>query len=392
MGAGALAFVLMGICRPLFGGMGFHGHHPWHSQSGFMRTTGIFTGSGLVLLCAATTSAIFAGIRRSTGLTFRRQLSWPPFDLKTGEKILAWYDSRLAQINEKAEERIRVTIERHGPGIEDPAVRALWEEQVRKDVMEKVERIKARRRHCAEFVERGRQGHREKQRKHYPLLALYLYVGEKLFDYIVCWMSNNPHFCYESADADSLLFGGSDNIEELLAVDGASVTADNQQQQQQQQRLLTPWEPVRAKSSTTMPYIASSSIGSSSSRTYPAAGALLDQSGFLQPEPSAPELSESQFLALKTTSGSAGPPMVNKTLTMSVGSSSDSASASPHINSLGASSRHRSAPVIATADPPPYTPLDERVVCEHSDEQEDGENDEERGYGTKSLAHASSHY
>ncbi|KAJ2846349.1 hypothetical protein J3B02_004432, partial [Coemansia erecta] len=112
------------------------------------HTAGMFTGFGIFGLGFAlvTTSTIFAAIRRATGLTFRRQIPWPPFNVETSEKLLQWYDSRLDQINEKAEERISFIISKYADEIEDPNIRQVWETHIREDVMEKVERIRERRR------------------------------------------------------------------------------------------------------------------------------------------------------------------------------------------------------------------------------------------------------
>ncbi|KAJ1645326.1 hypothetical protein LPJ64_003065 [Coemansia asiatica] len=221
MSFGALAMLFLSMCRPREGG------NPYYRS--MHHTAGMFTGFGIFGLGFAlvTTSTIFAAIRRATGLTFRRQIPWPPFNVETSEKLLQWYDSRLDQINEKAEERISFIISKYADEIEDPNIRQVWETHIREDVMEKVERIRERRRCCADLVQQAKlkqaSPNSEKTKRHYPLLAVYLFVGEKVLDKFIFWMRNNPHFCYESGESGGLM--GAVSVEELLRDDGQSGTS-----------------------------------------------------------------------------------------------------------------------------------------------------------------------
>ncbi|KAJ1738563.1 hypothetical protein LPJ68_005445 [Coemansia sp. RSA 1086] len=140
----------------------------------------MFIGTTILL-----SSGVLAGIRRATGLTLKRT-NWPPVDRKTSQKWLTWYHTRLTQLNERAEQRVQSAISRYSADIPDPNVRQVWEDQLRKDVAEKIRRIEDRIKYFQHMVDC-------KQR--YPWgLAVYLKMGEWLVDCLVGWMRNSKHF------------------------------------------------------------------------------------------------------------------------------------------------------------------------------------------------------
>ncbi|KAJ1819235.1 hypothetical protein LPJ75_001233, partial [Coemansia sp. RSA 2598] len=356
-----------------------HGGNPYYRS--MHHAAGMFTGFGIFSIgfVLVTSSTIFAGIRRATGLTFRRQLPWPPFNVRTSEKLLQWYDSRLEQINEKAEERIAHIISKYSGEIEDPNIRKVWERQIREDVMEKVERIRERRRCCADLVQQAKQKqanpYSQKSKRHHPLLAVYLFIGEKVFDKLLCWMRNNPHFCYENTESGGLM--GAVSVEELLRDDGRggsshdgvdSIMTPSQQFFAQihthdiKESVSCPVESTAVNGSPIGTSIRDREAGraamsqrnafyghssSRSPRPYIATAAPISASVMAQeatPEPSAPTLTESEYLRITSRQYAAaddddyGMP----------GPSSFSASASTSRNP-----QHSQA-----VDPPPYTPID----------------------------------
>ncbi|KAJ1901137.1 hypothetical protein LPJ66_000988 [Kickxella alabastrina] len=359
----------MGFWKPLREG----GNYYYTSRN----RAGMFTSCSIIGVGFAVvmTSTVFAGIRRATGITFRRNMPWPPIDVKTSEKLLNWYDSRIEQLSERAEERIRITIERYGADIEDPAIREVWEQQIRKDVMDKVERIRERRICCAELVQQAKKRQAspdsKSSRRHYPFLAVYLYIGEKVFDFIVCWMRYNPHFIYEGTDTAGIL--GSVSMEDLLR-DGCHTQSQGQGTQIHTTRstpactgLYTAVDVANsgrscgARGSNNSSGLGINDRGQSSSQCTPIPYiATCSQSGDteLLPEPSAPSLSESEFL------GMSAPPAQAKSLSELHSSQSIEA---------GPSSRGQSQPLTQAMAPPPYTLMEDYVVhfCEESEEMSD---------------------
>ncbi|KAJ2747154.1 hypothetical protein GGI20_000768 [Coemansia sp. BCRC 34301] len=274
-------------------------------------------------------STVFAAVRRATGLTFRRRLLWPPVDVKTCEKWLKWYESQMAKINETAELRIATAIERYGSEIENPAVREVWEKQLRDDVMEKVNRIKERHACCTDMLRQARErelnpGADDGRRRHSPILALYLYAGERCLDWLVMWMRGNPHFCYEPGDANGV--PGSVSLESLMG------PYENGEAGSAPAPVSSAQETVVARA-LPVPYIA---VAQSLSHSPPMAETM--------PEPSAPTLSESQFLKLVPD-----------------GQSLPAATSSAHQGSSDANQIAQSSgePLCYEAfEPPPYTPVD----------------------------------
>ncbi|KAJ1986043.1 hypothetical protein GGI04_006221, partial [Coemansia thaxteri] len=217
MGVVGAFFFLMGLARLGTGRGGYYHHHQHYGRS---SAAGLVTGCGVACVgLVVMTSTLFAAIRRATGLTFKRKLNWPPVNVETGERWLKWYDSRLVKIHETAEKRIAQSVQRYGNDIEDPAIRQVWEQQLREDAMDKIQRIKDRRKCCADMVQLAKDKelnpHGETSRRHPPPLALYLYMGEWLLDWMVSWMRSNPHFCYEPGGPPHNL-PGSVSLESLL--------------------------------------------------------------------------------------------------------------------------------------------------------------------------------
>ncbi|ORX66036.1 hypothetical protein DL89DRAFT_270427 [Linderina pennispora] len=201
MGLGGILLLVMSIWRPRHGsshqGSGMGGCFRYHHS-----TVGIFSGytvAGTAII--ALSSTVLAGIRRATGLTLRRQLCWPAINVQSGERWLAWCNARIAQINEEAERHVTKTVAKFGSDIEDPMIRELWERQLRADLKERVKRMHSRIRCVEEMVEQAREVERnpsKRKKMHPPLLAAYLWVGERIFDWLVSWMKRNPHFCVDS--------------------------------------------------------------------------------------------------------------------------------------------------------------------------------------------------
>ncbi|KAJ2147366.1 hypothetical protein IW136_000150 [Coemansia sp. RSA 678] len=175
MGVGGVILVCMGLLRR-------RGH-------GYHSTLGVFTGcsvlgTSLVLILSST---VLAGIRRTTGLTFRN--TWPVISHSRTTQLLRWYDSRLADLTAQADLHVQSIISRHSSSITDPNVRRVWERQLRDDAHRKLERIKGRREYCVRLMEHtGMDG-----RKHRGL-AVYLQVGEWVMDRIIEWMRNSKLF------------------------------------------------------------------------------------------------------------------------------------------------------------------------------------------------------
>ncbi|KAJ1731948.1 hypothetical protein LPJ72_003680 [Coemansia sp. Benny D160-2] len=414
------AFIFLGgilrSCRP-FGGSGggggggryhhnhYSGYH--HANRGAGAIMGLFTGCTLACVSiVALSSAVLAGLRRATGLTIRHKHQMPAVDIKRTELWLQWYDSKLARINEKAHEKIAAAVGRYGPEIHDPAVRGVWESQLRADVLEKINRLRERRNHYYDLlvhakkmkllndqqIKKSKQGAAQspvdaQRLTHPPLLAAYLLVGEWLFDTILNWARSNPHFCYEST-TDSAALPGSVSYDDLL--DGASPAAPLLSSVPSSHAALldSPAQSLVASSNIgpsayPAPYIASSSLLSSSSSaaaaplpplspptnatntttTTTTSSSILHSAQLppdsKMPEPSAPALSESQFLRLVHSSRSV-PSLRDPPSFAPLSSASASALAST-------SPRHASHPAVARSsedstdvnandfDPPPYT-------------------------------------
>ncbi|KAJ2506253.1 hypothetical protein GGI11_006730 [Coemansia sp. RSA 2049] len=419
------AFIFLGgilrSCRP-FGGSGggggggryhhnhYSGYH--HGSRGAGAIMGLFTGCTLACVSiVALSSAVLAGLRRATGLTIRHKHQMPAVDIKRTELWLQWYDSKLARINEKAHEKIAAAVGRYGPEIHDPAVRGVWESQLRADVLEKINRLRERRNHYYDLlvhakkmkllddeqqqqIKKSKQGAAQppvdaQRLTHPPLLAAYLLVGEWLFDTILNWARSNPHFCYEpttgsaASSSDSAALPGSVSYDDLL--DGASPAAPLLSSVPPSHAALldSPAQSLVASSNIgpsayPAPYIASSSLLSSSSSSAAAAAPLPPLSpptnattsilhstqlppDSKMPEPSAPALSESQFLRLVHSSRSVpslrDPPSFAPLSSASALASTSSRHAS-HPAVVRSSEDSTDADANANAndfDPPPYT-------------------------------------
>ncbi|KAJ2452360.1 hypothetical protein EV183_002990 [Coemansia sp. RSA 2336] len=158
MGLAGLALVCLGILKPrgrVHGGM-FEGM--------FICTT--------ILL----SSGVLAGIRRATGLTLK--LNRPDTSHN-----LTWYQTRLTQLNERAEQRVQSLVARYAADIPDANVRRVWEDQLRDDVAQKVKRIEHRIQHLQMGCKKWSWG-----------VAVYLNMGEWLVDCLVRWMRNSRLF------------------------------------------------------------------------------------------------------------------------------------------------------------------------------------------------------
>ncbi|KAJ2859690.1 hypothetical protein GGH94_005963 [Coemansia aciculifera] len=342
MGIGGLCLCLMGMMRS-HGGP-YHHYQHGDGRAGLVFGVGI-VGMGLTVM----SSTVFAAARRATGLTFRRKLLWPPVDVKTGERWVKWYESRLAKIHETAESRIAFAIERYGNEIEDPAIREVWERQLREDVMEKVDRIKERQKCCNDMLLQAKErelnpDRDDRRRRHSPILALYLYVGERCLDWLISWMRDNPHFCYEPSEPNNV--PGSGSLEWLMG--GYENGPDS-----------APAIPKAATSSEpVIQYTASPATNLSTPTPFIAVAQSQQQqhsppSPELMPEPSAPALSESQFLKMV-------PPPPTALLLDNQGiqpsdqrsSASSVTSTNPIVDSSDQPQRYE------TLEPPPYTPVD----------------------------------
>ncbi|KAJ2083965.1 hypothetical protein H4R24_000408 [Coemansia sp. RSA 988] len=315
--AGAL--ILLKLLHP--GNIRSHGQRAFHTAFGFYTLFTIAT-TGILAL----SSVVFAGVRRTTGLTFRRK-PWPPINLATSQRWLEWYDARITQLNSKAEDRINWVLQKYGPSIEDANVRAVWEQQLRDDVHKKMDRIKERRRLCQDLVDdakslgqsdqtsNGADVPCKKHRRHSKLFAIYLKTGEYLFDCIVAWMSASPVCCYEESNVPGT--AGLVSIDDLLAESDASP------------RLSYP-----------TPFIATAAVSCHS---------LV--SSLPPPEPSAPQLPETDLLSFASTSRTA----VAGGLSTSQPSSLPGSSSHP-ISAYAAESMSQMAGLF---EPPPYTPIDD---------------------------------
>ncbi|KAJ2864577.1 hypothetical protein GGI22_001690 [Coemansia erecta] len=264
---------------------GGHGYH-YHGNTVYS----LFTCCTIAALgVAAMSSAVLAGIRRATGLTIRHMHRMPPVDVRKTELWLQWYDAKLARINEKAQEKIAHTVSRYASEIDDPAVRAVWEAQLRADVNEKVNRLRERRKHYSDLLASAKKPKEGASfLTHPPLLAAYLFVGEWIFDFMLACARDNPHF-YEPTD--NVDVPGSLSYDDLLdsSID-APLAAHN------------PFAHGALLDSPAQALVRSSNIGPAANAAYPApyiatAAQPLAVDDKL-PEPSAPSLTESQFLQL----------------------------------------------------------------------------------------------
>ncbi|KAJ2096825.1 hypothetical protein GGI09_004159 [Coemansia sp. S100] len=275
-------------------------------------------------------STVFAAVRRATGLTFKRRLSWPPVDVKTCERWVKWYESRLAKINETAESRIAFAIERYGSEIEDPAIREVWERQLREDVMEKVDRIKERQKCCSDLLLQAKEKELNpdnRRRRHSPILALYLYVGERCLDWLISWMRDNPHFCYEPSEPNNM--PGSGSLEWLMG--GHENGPDS--------------APALPKSTTNEAVIQHANLSTPTPFIAVAQTQHSLPSPELMPEPSAPSLSDSQFLKMMPPPPATLLPDNQETQPSAQCSSSNPIDDQPQ--------RYEAL------EPPPYTPIDD---------------------------------
>ncbi|KAJ2501766.1 hypothetical protein GGH96_001635 [Coemansia sp. RSA 1972] len=179
MGLGGVILVCMGLLRRR--GRGYHS-----------EMFGVFTGcsvlgTGLVLVLSST---VFAGIRRTTGLTFCN--AWPLISHSTSTRWLRWYDSRLADLTSRADRHVQSIISRHSSSITDPNVRRVWERQLRDDAHRKLERIRNRREYCVRLVEQTGGGRKPRRG-----LEVYLQVGEWVMDKMIEWMRSSKVFVEE---------------------------------------------------------------------------------------------------------------------------------------------------------------------------------------------------
>ncbi|PIA15047.1 hypothetical protein COEREDRAFT_88147 [Coemansia reversa NRRL 1564] len=314
--AGALIFLK--LLYP--SSIGSYGHQ------GFYTLFTISTTSILLL-----SSVVFAGVRRNTGLTFRRK-AWTPINISASKCWLEWYDARITQLNRKAEERIEWVLQKYGPTIEDINVRAVWEQQLRDDVNKKMDRIKERRRICQDIVNNAESLNQSTQnsnnvvlphtrcnrrRKHSRLFTSYLKIGEYLFDCIVAWMCASSVCCYEESNAPAT--AGLVSIDDLLAESDT---------------------PPRLSYPT--PFIATAAAPSSS---YTSSQTPL--------VPSAPLLPEADTSSLASTSESAALAALSTSL------SSAQPGSSRHPNSALAYAAETISDLVGPFEPPPYTPLDD---------------------------------
>ncbi|KAI8322918.1 hypothetical protein GQ54DRAFT_297085 [Martensiomyces pterosporus] len=231
--------------------------------------------------------------------------------------------------------------------------------------MEKVGRLKARRECMVEVVRQAREAKEnpllEKHKKHPPMMAIYLYIGEWVFDWLVEWMKRNPHFCYE-AGTPGVEFG---NMRGGLRhrsgrVDEADMMLDSD--------LFLHYFPMggeeepglapRAHSFPALPTAPSTSSNPQRAPTAFIASAALPASSSLyssMPVPSAPEISEKDLAGV-----SSSPPV----------SQPHPAPSAPPAEQMAPSSGSR-LPIAGTAihsrvsvqsryelnEPPPYTPV-----------------------------------
>ncbi|KAJ2476633.1 hypothetical protein IWW56_004807, partial [Coemansia sp. RSA 2131] len=179
MGVGGVILVCMGLLRR-------RGHGGYHSEMFGVFTGCSVLGTGLVLVLSST---VFAGIRRTTGLTFRN--AWPLISHTTSTRWLRWYDSRLDELTSRADRHVQSIIARHSSSILDPNVRRVWERQLRDDAHRKLERIRNRREYCVRLVEQTR--HNGKPHG----LLVYLRVGEWVMDKLIEWMRGSLVFVVE---------------------------------------------------------------------------------------------------------------------------------------------------------------------------------------------------
>ncbi|KAJ2457106.1 hypothetical protein GGF42_002879 [Coemansia sp. RSA 2424] len=258
----------------------------------------------------------------------------------------------MVKINETAEARIATAIERYGGEIEDPAIREVWERQLREDVMEKVNRIKERQTCCADMLRQAKErelnpGSDDGRRRHSPILALYLYAGERCLDWLISWMRGNSHFCYEPGEANSL--PGSVSLESLMGgYENGSGSAS-----------IAPTKSVAgediaihvATRASPLPYIAVA-------QSRP----LLPPLSETMPEPSAPTLSESQFLKMVPPPRLPDtPPLDDYKTTGPSAESLSMATTSAHQGSRDAGRQAADSSEqqlrYEVLEPPPYTPV-----------------------------------
>ncbi|KAJ2201150.1 hypothetical protein IW139_004706 [Coemansia sp. RSA 353] len=178
MGVGGVILVCMGLLR--------RRGHGYHSMFGVFTGCSVL-GTSLVLILSST---VFAGIRRTTGLTFRN--AWPIISHTRSTQWLRWYDSRLADLTARADLHVQTIISRHSSSITDPNIRRVWERQLRDDAHRKLERIKSRREYCVRLMEQTGMDGRKRRR-----LAVYLQVGEWVMDKVIEWMRNSKVFVEE---------------------------------------------------------------------------------------------------------------------------------------------------------------------------------------------------
>ncbi|KAJ1905590.1 hypothetical protein LPJ81_001840 [Coemansia sp. IMI 209127] len=333
MGLLGMFIFIGGILRPFRAcTRGGHGYH-YHGNTVYS----LFTGCTIAALgFVAMSSAVLAGMRRATGLTIRHMHRMPPVDVRKTELWLQWYDAKLARINEKAQEKIAHTVSRYAPEIYDPAVRAVWEAQLRTDVNEKVNRLRERRKHYSDLLVSAKKPKEDASfLTHPPLLAGYLFVGEWIFDHILAWARNNPHFYYEPTG--NVDVPGSVSYDDLLdsPIDDPPAAHN-------------PFAHGALLDSPAQALVRSSNIGPAANAAYPAPYiAAVNQPLTLndkQPEPSAPSLTESQFLQL-----------IESIPNVPAQSIPPVASTSRHPPMLQPEADPRSA--ATDFDPPPYTPV-----------------------------------
>ncbi|KAJ2896771.1 hypothetical protein IWW38_001927, partial [Coemansia aciculifera] len=242
--------------------------------------------------------------------------------------------SRMVKLNETAEARIATAIERYGGEIDDPAIREVWEQQLREDVMEKVNRIKDRQKCCSDLLRQAKERELnpdsdDGRRRHSPILALYLYTGERCLDWLILWMRGNKHFCYEPGDVNNM--PGSVSLESLMGgCENGPSSAPSAHK-----RVIDEEAAAAVARSSPVPFIA---VAQSVQQPH-----SFSRSESM-PEPSAPVLSESQFLKLVPPPPTI-PPLADYETESNIRVSRDV--------------EHTSDQVLRyeTLEPPPYSPV-----------------------------------
>lgn len=210
MGVIKFVFLALGLSRIAAHSYGGGHHYHWKRHGGFYfgGFSGI-AGVGIIVL----SSTVVAGIRRATGLTFKRTLhKRSSFNIRAAQRWLEWYNSRIGHIVQSSEVRVTRAIQRHGPDIADPQARLDWERKLRADIEERFQSLRDRHNYYLDIVQ-GRQEPKQ-DFDNPPLLDFYLSIGEWCYDYIVRWMRRSSMYWVES-----LHFDGSPNAADIMLLD-----------------------------------------------------------------------------------------------------------------------------------------------------------------------------